>query len=80
MTTLLSERKASLETRLSHVAGVPVEITFIGGAQISVAAEGDARAALEKIHAFLGGDVTDWSAVFDPSCDYSCAYLTLKGF
>ena len=73
-------RKAALETKLTALLGVPVEITVRGPLAFTLSTEGDARVAMEKAKAFLSasGQATGWQVLYDAECDFTCAYFTVE--
>lgn len=74
--TRLNERKRALETRLSSVAGVPVEITIRGTHEFTASTVG-AGSELQKVRAFLSLGLTAWEVQHDDELNESFAYFTV---
>ena len=75
MTTAISNRKNSLEARLTATLGFEVEVCFRGENKFTLAAEGDKRAELRRyISGTPGVTITECS--FDEECDYTCLFFT----
>ena len=75
-----NDRKAALESRLSQICGMAIEITIRGLNAFTISAEGNTVAAMGKAKSFLGmtGALSDWRAEYDEECDYTCAYFNLS--
>lgn len=73
-------RKASLESQLSKICGVAIEITIRGLNAFTISAEGNTVSAMSKAKAFLGmtGALSGWDAKYHEDCDYTCAFFNLN--
>jgi len=75
MTTAISNRKNSLEARLTATLGFAVDVVVRGNNEFTLAAEGDKRTALRRyISGTPGVTITECS--FDEECDYTCLFFT----
>ena len=75
MTTATSNRKNSLEARLTTTLGFAVDVVVRGAKEFTLAAEGDKRAALLRyMSGTLGVTITECS--YDEECDYTCLFFT----
>ena len=75
MTTATSNRKNTLEARLTATLGFAVDVVVRGNNEFTLAAEGDKRAALRRyISGTPGVTITECS--FDEECDYTCLFFT----
>lgn len=75
-----NQRKAALETKLSSICGVAIEITVRNINAFTISAEGNVTRAMENAKAFLmlTGDLSNWSNKYDEECDFTCAYFNLN--
>lgn len=75
-----NQRKSNLETKLSNICGVAIEITVRSLNAFTISAEGNVVAAMEKAKAFLmiTGALSNWEADYDEECDYTCAFFNLN--
>jgi hypothetical protein len=74
-----NQRKADLETKLSSICGVAIEITVRNLTAFTISAEGNVTSAMEKAKAFLSltGALSNWKNEYDEECDFTCAYFNL---
>ncbi len=75
MSTATSNRKNTLEARLTATLGFPVEVVVRGEKEFTLAAEGDKRIALRRYMSGTPG-VTITECSFDEECDYTCLFFT----
>ena len=75
-----SQRKSALETKLSNICGVTIEITVRNLTAFTISAEGNVTSAMEKAKAFLmlTGALSNWSNEYDEECDFTCSYFNLN--
>ena len=75
MTTAISNRKNSLEARLTATLGFAVDVVVRGNNEFTLAAEGDKRTALRRYMSGTPG-VTITECSYDEECDYTCLFFT----
>ena len=75
MTTATSNRKNSLEARLTETLGFAVDVVVRGNNEFTLAAEGDKRTALRRYMSGTPG-VTITECSYDEECDYTCLFFT----
>ena len=75
MTTAISNRKNSLEARLTETLGFAVDVVVCGNNEFTLAAEGDKRTALQRYMSGTPG-VTITECSYDEECDYTCLFFT----
>ena len=75
-----NQRKAALETKLSNICGVAIEITVRNLNAFTISAEGNVTKAMEKATEFLmmTGALSNWKNEYDEECDFTCAYFNLN--
>ena len=67
-----------IESTLTTIAGVKIEITIRGEAQFTYSFDGDNPEAVEKIKAFFKGQGTfHEDSGYDLECDSTCLYHNL---
>ena len=75
MTTAISNRKNTLEARLTATLGFAVDVVVRGNNEFTLAAEGDKRTALRRyMNGTPGVTITECS--YDEECDYTCLFFT----
>ena len=75
MTTAISNRKNTLEARLTETLGFAVDVVVRGNNEFTLAAEGDKRTALRRYMSGTPG-VTITECSYDEECDYTCLFFT----
>ena len=75
MTTAISNRKNTLEARLTETLGFVVDVVVRGNNEFTLAAEGDKRTALRRYMSGTPG-VTITECSYDEECDYTCLFFT----
>ena len=75
MTTAISNRKNTLEARLTETLGFAVDVVVRGNNEFTLAAEGDKRTALRRYMSGTPG-VTITECSYDEECDYPCLFFT----
>ena len=75
-----AHRKAALESKLSSICGVAIEITVRNLTAFTLSAEGNVTSAMEKAKAFLmiTGALSNWEAEYHEDCDFTCAFFNLN--
>ena len=76
MTTAISNRKNTLEARLTATLGFAVDVVVRGNNEFTLAAEGDQRTALRRYMSGTPG-VTITECSYDEECDYTCLFFTV---
>lgn len=76
----INQRKAALESKLSNICGVAIEITVRNLTAFTISAEGNVINAIEKAKSFLmlTGALSNWSNQYDDECDFTYAYFNLN--
>ena len=76
----INQRKSALESKLSSICGVAIEITIRNLNAFTISAEGDAINAIEKAKSFLmlTGALSNWINQYDDECDFTYAYFNLN--
>ena len=74
MTTAISNRKNTLEARLTATLGFAVDVVVRGNNEFTLAAEGDKRTALRRYMSGTPG-VTITECSYDEECDYTCLFF-----
>ena len=75
MSTAISNRKNTLEARLTATLGFVVDVVVRGNNEFTLAAEGDKRTALRRYMSGTPG-VTITECSYDEECDYTCLFFT----
>ena len=75
MATATSNRKNTLEARLTETLGFAVDVVVRGNNEFTLAAEGDKRTALRRYMSGTPG-VTITECSYDEECDYTCLFFT----
>ena len=75
MTTAISNRKNTLEARLTETLGFAVDVVVRGNNEFTLAAEGDKRTALRRYMSGTPG-ITITECSYDEECDYTCLFFT----
>jgi hypothetical protein len=76
----INDRKAALESQLSKICGVAIEITIRGLSRFTISAAGNVKDAMQKAKAFLmlTNQLSDWSVDYDEECAETYAYFKLS--
>ena len=75
MTTAISNRKNTVEARLTETLGFAVDVVVRGNNEFTLAAEGDKRTSLGRYMSGTPG-VTITECSYDEECDYTCLFFT----
>jgi len=80
MSSTAATRKHYLESKLSALCGIKIEITVRDLTEFTLSAEGNVLDQMEKARAFLSltGQISRWEVSFDRDCDFTCAYFTVS--
>lgn len=78
MSSQIEERKGRLESTLSKIVGVPVQLAVCGDVSFTISADGNREAELMQASKFFGSAIRHVSFSFDAECDCSCLYFDVK--
>ena len=70
----LASRKENLESHLSNVCGLPVELTVRGEREFTLSSDGNCKTQLTRAAEYFG-TLAKSSFSYDEECDFSCLYL-----
>lgn len=69
----MTDRKAALESQLTQIAGLPIEVTVRGDRAFTFSFEGQCEAAVAAVVKFFGS-FAKMAASYDHECDFTCIY------